>query len=379
MMTVLYICPDSTMGGSTRSLLSMIESTRESLKPVVLFMYDGIACKVFREQGIECIVFPFIKLHLFPQKYTWKQRLRHPSHFRIVTLYREEKACVKHVKEYLGDRHIDIVHSNYSSLLIGWKLSKALHTKHVWHIREFLEPGIHVPQRPYGGYRLLKALINRADARIVISHQVLDHWGFKKKNTWVIPPAVANDSEACYLPEKEPYILFCSYIVTEAKGALTAIEAFGKSGLGKEGIRLKYVGKGYEDIPDRIMETAREYGCEDSVDFIPCQEDVKPFFAHAKAFIMASTDEGLGRVTAEAMFYGCPVIARDSGGTKDLVQDGVTGNLFQTADECAALMREVCHTFPEDLVRNAQDYVVKNMSIEAYGPRIMEVYRAVLN
>ena len=42
-------------------------------------------------------------------------------------------------------------------------------------------------------------------------------------------------------------------------------------------------------------------------------------------------------------------------------------------------MREVCHTFPEDLVRNAQDYVVKNMSIEAYGPRVMEVYRAVLN
>ena len=378
-MTVLYICPDSTLGGSTQSLLSMIESTRGSVEPVVLFMHDGIACKVFREQGIECIVFPYIKLHLFPQKYSWKQRLHHPSHFRIVTLYREEKACVKHVKEYLGDRHIDIVHSNYSSILIGWKLAKALRARHVWHIREFLEPGIHVPQRPFGGYRLLKALINRADARIVISHQVLDHWGLRRKDTWIIPPAVAKASDACYLPEKEPYVLFCSYIVTEAKGALAAIEAFGKSGLGKEGIRLKYVGKSHDDVPARIMDIARMYGCEDSVDFIPCQEDVKPFFAHAKAFIMASTNEGLGRVTAEAMFYGCPVIARDSGGTEDLISDGVTGRFFLTTDECAAILQEVCHALPEDMVRYAQEYVVGNMSTEAYGPRIMEVYRTVLN
>ena len=367
------------MGGSTRSLLAMIESLQDAVKPIVLFMYPGIAYEVFRKQGIECIVFPYIKLHLFPQKYTWKQRLRHPSHFRIVTLYRVEKACVKNVKEYLGDRHIDIVHSNYSSLLIGRELSVALKAKHVWHIREFLEKGVHVPNRPFGGYTLLKALINRADARIVISRPVMAHWGFKKKNTWIIPPAVAKASDCCYYPDKEPYILFCSYFITKSKGAFDTIEAFGKSGLNKEGIRLSYVGNCPEEVHDGIMQVAKRYGCEDSVDFHPCQDDVKPFFAHAKAFVMGSTNEGLGRVTAEAMFYGCPVIARDSGGTRDLVRDRETGFLFRSEDECAALLKEVCNSTPAAIIGQAQALAVKNLSLEAYGPLLMKVYNSVLD
>ena len=356
----------------------MIESLQDAVKPIVLFMYPGIAYEVFRKQGIECIVFPYIKLHLFPQKYSWKQRLRHPSHFRIVTLYRVEKACVKNVKEYLGDRHIDIVHSNYSSLLIGRELSVALKAKHVWHIREFLEKGVHVPNRPFGGYTLLKALINRADARIVVSHPVQAHWGFKKKNTWIIPPAIAKASDCCYYSDKEPYILFCSYWITRSKGAIDTIEAYGRSGLHRDGIRMSFVGNCTEEIHNGIMDIAKRYGCEDSVDFYPCQDDVKPFFAHAKAFVMGSTNEGLGRVTAEAMFYGCPVVARASGGTMDLIRDGVTGYLFHTLDECASLLRNVCLEPQESLILSAQASVVNKLSIEAGGARIMEVYHTVL-
>ena len=196
MLSILYICPVPTMCGSTHSLLSMIDSIRDSVKPIVLFPSEGVASRIFRDRGVECLVSPYIKLHLFPQEYTLMQRLRHPSHFRFVHLNRVERACVKHVREYLGDRHIDIVHSNYSSILIGWKLSKALKAKHVWHIREYLDIGYHVQNRPYGGRWLLKALINRADARIVISHPVLERWGLRKRNTWVIPPAVASKSEA---------------------------------------------------------------------------------------------------------------------------------------------------------------------------------------
>lgn len=367
------------MGGSTQSLLNTIESLKDSVKPIVLFMYPGIAYKAFCDRGIECIVFPYIKLHLFPQKFSLKQRLRHPSHFRIVTLSRVERECVRRVKDYLGNRRVDIVHSNYSSIVIGQKLSVALKAKHVWHIREYLESGVHVPNRPFGGYTLLKALINLADARIVISHQVLSHWGVRKKNTWIIPCAVARVSESCYYQEKNPYVLFCSYHLTRAKGAFIAIRAYGESGLYNDGIRLVYVGNCSDEVHAGIMEIAKEFGCEKYVEFIPCQDEVKPFFAHAKAFIMASTNEGLGRVTVEAMFYGCPVIAKDSGGTKDLVTDGLTGYLFRTEEECAKLLYQVCHESQDALIKRAQKFVVDNMSFEAYAPRIMQVYNSILN
>ena len=88
--------------------------------------------------------------------------------------------------------------------------------------------------------------------------------------------------------------------------------------------------------------------------------------------------EGLGRVTAEAMFYGCPVVAHATGGTLDLVKDGETGCLFNTVDECAALLRKVCLSDNESMVLHAQEFAKNNMSQEVYGPKIMEVYKNVI-
>ena len=379
MITVLYICPCATMEGSTQSLLDLIESVKSFVKPIVLFSSKKNAYKVFLEHGIECIVFPYIKLHYFNQANTWKQLLFHPQRLRIIKLFRIERACVRKVKEYLGNRSIDIVHSNYSSILIGRELSIALKAKHVWHIREFLEQGVHVPNRPFGGYSLLKTLINRADARIVISHQAQDHWGFKQKNTWIIFDSIANASDCCLNPKKQPYILFCSYYISQVKGALLTVNAFGKSRLHQEGIRLAYVGNCTSEMHSEIADVARNFGCEDAIDFFPYQEEVKPFFANAMAFVMASTNEGLGRVTAEAMFYGCPVIAKASGGTLDLIQNQKTGFLFRSEEECAVLMQQVCHNSQESLIRKAQAFAVNNLSNEVYGPHVMEVYNAVMN
>lgn len=60
-----------------------------------------------------------------------------------------------------------------------------------------------------------------------------------------------------------------------------------------------------------------------------------------------------------------------------LGKDGVTGYLFRTSDLCAALLRQVCHTTQEPIIRQAQHFVVDYMSVEACGPWVMEVYQAV--
>ena len=94
---------------------------------------------------------------------------------------------------------------------------------------------------------------------------------------------------------------------------------------------------------------------------------------------MTSEFEALGRVTAEAMFYGCPVIAHATGGTLDLVKDGETGYLYDTIDDCANLIQKVCAESQERLILQAQDFAINNLSQEIYGPKIMNVYNKVLN
>ena len=139
------------------------------------------------------------------------------------------------------------------------------------------------------------------------------------------------------------------------------------------------VGNCDPDYRESLLKTADTFNCADRIDFLPCQDDLSSLYANAAGFIMSSYCEGLGRVTAEAMFYGCPVIAHASGGTLDLVQEGITGHLFTTVNECASKMRLVCSTSQKEIIEKAQSFIIENLSQKVYGPKVLEVYRTVLS
>ena len=100
--------------------------------------------------------------------------------------------------------------------------------------------------------------------------------------------------------------------------------------------------------------------------------------AHAAAFLMCSENEGLGRVSIEAMFYGCLVIGRNSGGTKEFVLDNRTGYLFNTIEECASIMQKAVMSDNKQIILDAQNFACNNFSIEDYGAKIMKVYNNII-
>ncbi len=57
-------------------------------------------------------------------------------------------------------------------------------------------------------------------------------------------------------------------------------------------------------------------------------DDLAAAYASADAFMLPSRTETLGLVLLEAMASGCPVVTPCAGGTRDIVQDGVTGHLY---------------------------------------------------
>lgn len=379
MITVLYL---SNAGGATngagQSLIDLIESVKEEVKPIVFVSGKGDVYDYFIDHGIECYVCP--SSTVFGWRRGWFHYLLHPWHLRFFKDYRLARAMRKKVENGLSVSHIDLIHTNTSTISSGYFLSKALKTGHIWHIREYLDLGVHVQGRLNYGMPRLKQMMNKADARVLVSNPCSQHWALKEENTWMIWDAVRSVTDFCYEKVKQPYILFCSQWVTEGKGISKTITAYGMSNLfnSSNRIRLKIVGICDEEYKKELKAIADSYGCTDYIDFIPPQKDVMPFFSQAMAFINASVNEGMGRTTAEAMFYGCPVIAYASGGTLDLVKDGETGYLFNTVEECAELMRKVCTTDQEDIILRAQEFAKQNLSIENYGSKIMEVYNSVL-
>lgn len=373
---ILYICIDSSLGGSTASLYNMIDSIRDNVEPIVLFPEKGVGYEHFINHGIESYICPFVRLQVFNHN-TLISEWKHPWRWHIIKKWRYDYRCLRYVRKILAGRKVDIVHSNTSPNDIGVLLSRKLHAKHVWHVREFCDLDFHFDI--YRGIPRLRKLINQADARIAISTAIKEHWQMPDENTWVINNAIRKKSDACYIPQKEKYLLLSSYYLSESKGARFAIKAFGLSGMAKDGYRLKLMGNCSDEYKEVLSKTASEYKVLDSTDFVACQKYVKPYFAKASAYIMASECEALGRVTGEAMFYGCPVIAHATGGTLDLVKDRETGYLFDTVEECAKLIRKVCTEPQESMILRAQEFAVNNLSQQVYGPKIMEVYNQELN
>lgn len=99
------------------------------------------------------------------------------------------------------------------------------------------------------------------------------------------------------------------------------------------GVRLALVGDG----PQR--KKLEEYFAGTPTHFAGFMqgEELAAAFSSADAFFLPSRTETLGLVLLEAMAAGCPVVTPLAGGTSDVVQDGVTGFLYDPTSPTGAV------------------------------------------
>jgi glycosyltransferase involved in cell wall biosynthesis len=69
--------------------------------------------------------------------------------------------------------------------------------------------------------------------------------------------------------------------------------------------------------------------------FCDFQKDIAPFYKIMDLNILPSRNEGLGLTLIEAMAAGVPCIGADSGGIREIIDDGVNGFLFAPGDSKA--------------------------------------------
>ena len=380
MINVLYVTfASKNFDGATYSLMDLIKSVREHVNPIVMVRTEGCVYDYFTSNGVECIVCDFkedlvgkpVKLHQY-MKYALKYI---PNH---LTFYRKNRKCAETVAQKMSGKRIDIVHINNTVMSVGCDIAKALNAKVVWHLRGFMD--LDFGWMPLRGWDKYYKLLKHTDAVIGITQTVLEHYiPLDSKNAYVISDAVRSKNDICLVMPKEKYFLFCAGFLTEQKGCSFAISAFAKSGLATKGYKLKIIGKAHPKYMSKLNQIVSNTDMPDVVEFLGRTDKVKEYMSRATAFLMCSENEGLGRVSIEAMFYGCLVIGRNSGGTKDFVFDGKTGLLFNDMDGCVAAMQKAAETDHIGIIRYAQQFASGNFSIENYGAKILEVYGKVLN
>ncbi len=78
----------------------------------------------------------------------------------------------------------------------------------------------------------------------------------------------------------------------------------------------------------RLIEMSKELGVAEAARFLGPRSDVLEITAALDAAVLASTDcDASSTVIKEALAAGCPVVATEIGGIREIVEDGVTGRI----------------------------------------------------
>lgn len=143
--------------------------------------------------------------------------------------------------------------------------------------------------------------------------------------------------------------------------------------------RFVVVGDGSER--PRLEKMAAGLGLQDRVLFLGHRDDTYDVLRALDVFVMCSDHEGLPMALLEALHMGIPVVARRVGGIAEVIQDGVSGSLVDSADPRA--LGDACVRLLEDsnlrrrLARGGQSRVAERFSAERTAADVADLYRSM--
>jgi phosphatidyl-myo-inositol dimannoside synthase len=134
------------------------------------------------------------------------------------------------------------------------------------------------------------------------------------------------------IPDDGPLHVLCVARLIERKGQGHLIEAIKRLTDSGINVVLSLVGTG--DSQQDYEDQARRLGIEDRVRFfgyVP-REKINTYYNSAHVFALPSYSEGMSLAALEAMAAGLPLVVTRTGGTAELVGEGVNGYSFNWAD-----------------------------------------------
>ena len=150
------------------------------------------------------------------------------------------------------------------------------------------------------------------------------------------------------------------------------------------------------EVAEKVAQVQAERGNVVRIDRMLPHDELIQLMTNATVFVCPSTYEPLGIVNLEAMACETPVVATDTGGIPEVVEDGVTGFLvpFEAADRTGTprdpegFARRIAERVNELIAdpelgrrmgRTGRQRVVERFSWRAVAERTLELYRSLVS
>ncbi len=335
MINVLYILDYGTIGGATKAFITLVEQMRKyDINPLVVTSKKDELNEILERDGIKTIPAGH---YTAIEPFSFKSR-RWPYLLVkcVARYYYNDFAAVRKLSKSIDLSEIDIIHTNSARNTLGCRLSKKYGIPHVVHIREFGDKDFEcVKLNP----RYISLLNKYTITFLSVSNAVRKYWNSKgilsEKNQTIYDGVSFEDiSVSSDEAKKRPALkMVINGGVGLPKGQHLAIDAMALLPQNiRNNITLDIAGWGDRNYIKAFMEVAKNAGFDSQVNYLGSINDVHQRIGDSQIGLMCSRSEGFGLVTAEYMHGRLGVIASNAGASPELIEDGVTGLLFESGN-----------------------------------------------
>lgn len=377
-MKVCYVTHKPNLTGANRSLLDLLDGLdRDRYEPVVLVNRRGPLLAELKKRDI-----PY-KYALIPPTLNSDNKVLDFLK-RVLNSAPVNRLCVETVKLRLRQTNPDLVHNNSLLCSVGMQAARELKLPYLCHFRDFLWEDHH---RKLLRPKRVHKLMDDADVCISISGTVKEKFQpFVTKEVVVIQDGI--HTELYDLPlrpvlKSQTVDLLMAGRLHPGKGQLDAVKAvkLARQKTDRD-LRLHILGTVGDPA---YAEELHEYVESRGLDYVSIEDFVNDLSALREACdigLTCSYSEGLGRVTIENMLASLLVIASDSGGTLEIVEDGKNGIFYKTGDP-ADLADKILWALdhPDEcmnIIKHGHQFAKENYDCHFYSQKIQAIYEDLI-
>jgi len=378
-LSACFFSHSAQLDGAERSLL---ELTTELVKDhgvvcSVILPNDGPLKERLEEVGVST--------HVAGYSWWWDPKIL-PEEQVNALCTNSSRSLLHNIKQVIAKINPDVIVTN--TMVIPWGAITAsfLGKPHVWFVREFgekdhsLKPFLPIDTTLNVIKKLSALIVTNSDA---VRKALFPNMSSKKVLTVYpyvnIPSTALHQDEGNYFARANSTRLIMSASVHEGKGQKDAILAVRELVPRGRDVELIIMGDCSTDYAEHLKTIAREEKLGEHVKFIDFKENPYLIMNQADIVLVCSRNEAFGRVTVEGMLLKKPVIGTSTGGTLELIKDGLNGLLYepgnyeQLADKVEYLIEHKDEA--NELAENGYKFAKKTFTRSKFGGKVYKLLR----
>lgn len=385
-MKILYISHANNWGGATVALFNEIIGMKNKGHDVVVITpstkgpfidkLDSLNVKYYACKNLTLTIYPKIRNPL-----RWLKR----TVFLVYNIIRTKSF----IREVIIHENPDIVHTNVGPLSQAADVCFELDVPHVWHHREYQD-------KDFGMYffpsksSLKNKIYRKRNYNIAITQGVFDYRLLRNGQDIVIYDGVFSseitESKRNHDVADKQYILFAGR-VQESKGTIELIKVYRRFHTIYPEVKLCIAGDYSEESRyfQKCKSFISKYNLQNDILFLGQRMDVYDLMSQALMLVVPSRFEGFGFITAEAMLNHCIVVGKNTAGTKEQFDNGLSytgreiGYRFNDSEGMYQCMLLAMRTDNRMMKDDAYNTVVHYYTIEHNSDKLENFYSMILD